>query len=529
MGDHKKGSNRITSRRGVRPPSLKDITERLTTSTAPSALSEITATTNLPTAESRLKLPSSAVARANLTPSPSPPARTGSLRTDENERADQSKIDKEGGDSKAQATAKELSSRMSTATLKNSDTDGTSSEPFNSSNSLALSIGDSVGSPTPSRTGAVLVKEETVCESTKDIHPISAFKPKTLEELRFKSRASLGHGFPETPPRSKDDVPSIIVLRSTPGHSPTKGIESGAHSGVSTPAPPPSPRSIANGLPLEHSWSIWYDSKSYKPSPEVFAERRARLGEWEAGMLPVGTFDTIQSFWRHLNNIRQPSKLVNNGNYHMFKDNIRPSWEDPSNTHGGKWVLFVKANKDLTVDMVWSNLVIALVGEQLDPDNHITGVVVSSRPRMDRVQIWTRIKDDIAAVNAIGNRILETIGFEAQDQQTISLDFQAHEGTLPAGKFMRAGFTARSVSVAISTPSSANVSRVSSPLPGGSPVGTPSALPGWPTTPHSPIAPPSPRQMSSALPSTRPRMGAGGNAFSGPLGSARRAFSTTVE
>lgn len=69
--------------------------------------------------------------------------------------------------------------------------------------------------------------------------------------------------------------------------------------------------------------SIWYDSKSYKPSPEVFAERRARMGDWEAGMLPVGTFDTIQSFCRHMNNIRPPSKLFS-GNYHMFKDNIRP-------------------------------------------------------------------------------------------------------------------------------------------------------------------------------------------------------------
>lgn len=72
------------------------------------------------------------------------------------------------------------------------------------------------------------------------------------------------------------------------------------------------------------SRSIWYDSRTYKPSPEVLAERRARLGDWEANMLPVGTFDTIQSFWRHMNNICQPSKLVNNGNYHMFKDKIRP-------------------------------------------------------------------------------------------------------------------------------------------------------------------------------------------------------------
>lgn len=67
-----------------------------------------------------------------------------------------------------------------------------------------------------------------------------------------------------------------------------------------------------------------YDSKTYKPPPEVFAERRKRVSDWEAGMLSIGTFDTIQGFCRHMNNVRQPSKLVNGASYHMFKDGIRP-------------------------------------------------------------------------------------------------------------------------------------------------------------------------------------------------------------
>lgn len=241
------------SRRGARLPSLKDITERLTTSTAPSALSEITASTNLPSTESRLKLPASAVARANLTPSPSPPARVRILRNDENGRADHAKAEKEGGEDKAEGADKQLSPRSCTATLKNSDTDGTPLEPFNSSNSLALSISESVDSLTSSPTGAVLLKEENAGESLKDFKPLGANKLKTLEERRDKSPASLGHGFPEAPPHSKDAVPSIVVQRSTPSQSPTKtkGSESAPPSG---PFLPSSPRSIANGLPLEHSW-----------------------------------------------------------------------------------------------------------------------------------------------------------------------------------------------------------------------------------------------------------------------------------
>lgn len=86
-------------------------------------------------------------------------------------------------------------------------------------------------------------------------------------------------------------------------------------------------------------------------------------------------------------------------------------------------MLFVKT-KENNIDTCWSNLVLALVGEVLDPDDNVTGIVVSSRPKMDRIQIWTRIKDDVAAVDAIGHRIVETLGLEPQDMQTtVSLDF----------------------------------------------------------------------------------------------------------
>ncbi|KLT46518.1 translation initiation factor eIF4e [Cutaneotrichosporon oleaginosum] len=534
MGDIRKSSNRMASRRGVRPPSLKDISDRLTTST-PVALNEITTSTNLPAAQSRLKLPASAAARANLAPTASPIARVGAHETHENENIELSKVGKEGSEDKAEVHTKALSNRSSTDTLKNSESSHAPSKRVNS-NSLALSIGESVDSPTPSRGGSLLMKEIVACESPTETQTTKAeaagsLKPKTLAELRHKSRASLGHGFPETPPRSKEDVPSIVVQRSTPGESTSKAA--GSSGSTSSSPMPGSPRSIANGLPLEHSWSIWYDSRTYKPPPDVLEERCQRMTEWEASMMPVGSFDTIQSFWRLMNNIRQPSKLTNCGNYHMFKKNIRPSYEDPANSHGGKWSLFIKANnKELTIDMVWSSLVLALVGEQLDPENNVTGIVVSSRPRADRIQVWTRIKDDVDAVNAIGNRILEVIGFDPQDQQTMSLDFQVHpDAVLPANpaKYIRAGSYKRAASTVGLPSSGSNASRVLSPLTSASPVGSHITLPAWPPSPHSPLAPPSPRLTSGPLSSNRLRMGVGGNAFSGQIGTARRAFSTKIE
>lgn len=259
-------ANRSTASRaksGSRPPSLKELSERLTTSSSSSALSEITSSTNLPSSDSRLKLPPSAVARANLTPSP--PPRTA--KNDENTRVDvdtgakDTKEDDKSGDGKSD-TGKTLSRHSSTATLKNSEAGDEASDGTRATNSLALSIGgESEPSPTPTPSKPTKT-DGTATDETKS----GVYKPKQLDELRHnKARASLGHGFPgfglgpETPSRLKEEVPSIIVQRSTPGQSPGKEVEEGTRSGRASPSMPPSPRSLANGLPLEHAWwvTLW--------------------------------------------------------------------------------------------------------------------------------------------------------------------------------------------------------------------------------------------------------------------------------
>lgn len=45
---------------------------------------------------------------------------------------------------------------------------------------------------------------------------------------------------------------------------------------------------------------------------------------WEASLLTVGEFNTVQSFARLMNNIRTPARLAKGANYHLFKDGIRP-------------------------------------------------------------------------------------------------------------------------------------------------------------------------------------------------------------
>ena len=66
----------------------------------------------------------------------------------------------------------------------------------------------------------------------------------------------------------------------------------------------------------------------------------------------------------------------------------------------------------------------ALVGEILDPNDEVCGVVTSTRPKIDRIQIWTRGKDEVEKMNAIGRRIVKVIGLDGKEVENMSMEFQ---------------------------------------------------------------------------------------------------------
>mmetsp|Transcript_28897 Transcript_28897/g.32103 ORF Transcript_28897/g.32103 Transcript_28897/m.32103 type:complete len:141 (+) Transcript_28897:88-510(+) len=72
--------------------------------------------------------------------------------------------------------------------------------------------------------------------------------------------------------------------------------------------------------PLQHSWTLWYDGPG-KP----------KGGDWLDSVHKVMTFDTVEDFWRIWNNIRPASKLERKSTYHLFKEGVKPMWEDPTN------------------------------------------------------------------------------------------------------------------------------------------------------------------------------------------------------
>ncbi|ESK87644.1 eukaryotic translation initiation factor 4e class ii [Moniliophthora roreri MCA 2997] len=190
--------------------------------------------------------------------------------------------------------------------------------------------------------------------------------------------------------------------------------------------------------PLQHSWTIYHDTKAkvpFTPTPQsadgsaATAFAAADQHEYEAGLTVIGTFTTVEQFCRYFNWLKPPSKLERNSNYHLFKAPIKPMWEDPANANGGKWVLTMKNNPNL-LDRCWNWVAMALVGEELEEDqDEICGAVVSLRSKVDRIQVWTRSKEDVEKINGIGRKLVKLL--DVGEKDNIGLEFQYNTDDRP--------------------------------------------------------------------------------------------------
>lgn len=175
--------------------------------------------------------------------------------------------------------------------------------------------------------------------------------------------------------------------------------------------------------PLEFEWTFWYDKR-----PAAGKRMKGEQESYESNLRPIGTFGTVEDFWRYYNHLVKPSKLEINSNYHFFKEGIKPMWEDSANTKGGKWVLTFR-DKNL-LDTCWENVVLGLVGETLDMEDEITGAVVSRRKAGDRIAIWNRTNNNEAAILGIGRKLKGLLGV---DPSKVNSSYQSHEDSMKSG------------------------------------------------------------------------------------------------
>lgn len=87
------------------------------------------------------------------------------------------------------------------------------------------------------------------------------------------------------------------------------------------------------------------------------------------------------------NHIQPASGLTWGSDYYLFKEGIKPMWEDSNNVNGGRWLVIVdKHKRNMKLDQYWLELMMAIIGEQFEEyGDHICGAVVNVRQKGDKV------------------------------------------------------------------------------------------------------------------------------------------------
>uniref|UniRef100_A0A4W4EZ99 Eukaryotic translation initiation factor 4E family member 2 n=1 Tax=Electrophorus electricus TaxID=8005 RepID=A0A4W4EZ99_ELEEL len=106
----------------------------------------------------------------------------------------------------------------------------------------------------------------------------------------------------------------------------------------------------------------------------------------------------VEQFWRFYSHMIRPGDLTGHSDFHLFKEGIKPMWEDEANKSGGKWI--IRLRKGLA-SRCWENLILAMLGEQFMVGEEICGAVVSVRFQEDIISIWNKTASDQATTARI--------------------------------------------------------------------------------------------------------------------------------
>ncbi|CAM9873592.1 unnamed protein product, partial [Hapterophycus canaliculatus] len=223
---------------------------------------------------------------------------------------------------------------------------------------------------------------------------------------------------------------AVVPATATPGvgHSNNNGASAATTGGLSDAAggpafdslydEPEDPTGVRQTL-IQNRYCFWYYRKGSQK------ESRDPSEAYESGIKVVDSFQTVEHFWRIYNHILRADQVPNATDVHLFRDGIKPTWEDSSNSRGGQ--LLIRLKKGLA-SRAWESLVLAIIGEQFDVGNEICGAVVSVRYSEDVISVWNRSASNTEGID----KIRESLKRLLQIPSFVQVEYRRHQDNLGA-------------------------------------------------------------------------------------------------
>lgn len=129
---------------------------------------------------------------------------------------------------------------------------------------------------------------------------------------------------------------------------------------------------------LEYRWTFWIDQSSKDKD------------KYQEDLHNLGTVDSVEDFWICWSAILNHKNLPPQHTLCMFKEGIKPTWEDPQNRDGGRWSIYVQPQIFAYAKRIVNCIFLSVIGCQVEPTDKICGVVVRKRDYGITVDIWSK-------------------------------------------------------------------------------------------------------------------------------------------
>ena len=199
---------------------------------------------------------------------------------------------------------------------------------------------------------------------------------------------------------------------------------------LTQPTHPLLPLPKHNQHKLQNRWSFFYNNPKANP-----------MLSWEEKLPKIYTFDTVEDFWSLFNSVVGPSRLGLQADYYLFKEGVRPSYEE--NPTGGVWTFNLEKGNKKRLEESWLHLVLGMIGETLEDADDILGAVVSIKRGQDRLSLWTKTAADEDLQVRIARRVKTSLDLPADTQ----LSYKPNQEVAQAGGRMSSAQDVKSYTV----------------------------------------------------------------------------------
>ncbi|EOB13097.1 eukaryotic translation initiation factor 4E-2 [Nosema bombycis CQ1] len=132
-------------------------------------------------------------------------------------------------------------------------------------------------------------------------------------------------------------------------------------------------------MDLTSNWIIWQNHND-----------ESNIKSWGEDLVNVGIFHTVPEFL-YLNDEINKVGLPSLESIRIFKEGIKPMWEDPLNMNGGRVILDIPIMNRIDVGDVWTKTMAFCVSNLVDG---ICGCVFMEKQNLYKLAIWIE-EDDL--------------------------------------------------------------------------------------------------------------------------------------